>query len=155
MDFTEYQENAYSTCTPECYTAEYLRFGYISEVGEVAGKIAKRIRGDVVSDKDIMLELGDCAWMAAVDTRRLGVLLVLEDYVKRQYDILSMATSFPVCQIEQLLFFCNTPPILRFYAVKECCEKLHYDFQTCLRMNNEKLASRNARGKILGNGDDR
>lgn len=155
MDFTEYQEKAFSTCTKACYTAEYLRLGYISEVGEVAGKLAKKIRGDIVTDECIMLEIGDCAWMVAVDAKRLGESLVISDYIKAQYNVVSMTASFPKCPIEQLYFFLNTVPLLRFYAVKKSCEKLHLNFKKCLQMNNKKLASRKARGKIRGNGDDR
>ena len=72
MDFVEYQESAFMTCTHECYCDEYLELGYISEVGELAGKLAKRIRGDVVTDISIMHEIGDIAWMCAVGERLNG-----------------------------------------------------------------------------------
>ena len=66
MDLNEYQEKAISYCSKKCFNFDYLEYRYLGEVGEVAGKLADRIRGDVVTNTDIMYEIGDVAWVIAV-----------------------------------------------------------------------------------------
>lgn len=144
MDFTEYQEKAFSTCTPECYTDEYLNLGYLSEVGELAGKLAKRVRGDVVSDEAIMHEIGDCAWMCAVHDLLHSRVVV---------DVFSTFTIYDELHgIRELL---DAGGEDRFGAVRVFCEYLGFDFHECLRLNIEKLSSRQKRGVIQGDGDNR
>lgn len=145
MNYLEYQEKAFKTCTPACYTDKYLNLGYVSEVGELAGKLAKWVRGDVVSDADIMQEIGDCAWMAAVYERLHG-------------SALSNEMSYPCTIYDEehgILELLDATHDDAFYAVKRFCEWLGFDFDECLKMNIEKLASRQQRGVINGNGDDR
>jgi len=145
MDFTEYQEIAFSTCTPECYTDDYLDLGYLSEVGELAGKLAKQIRGDDVHFKDIMHEIGDIAWMIAVKARLHG------------QEISTEATADAIClkKIYDLLCPSNDSHNLKAAVLINVCEELGFDFQTCLQMNIDKLASRRLRGVIQGDGDYR
>ena len=147
MDFAEYQERAYSTCTPSCYTDIYLDLGYLSEVGELAGKLAKRVRGDVVPDEDIIGEVGDVAWMIAIKAR----------LHKRKININDIDIDFEFAKLPE---FMNKLAELesndvRMAAIVVLSERLGLDFSSCLLANNEKLASRKARGKINGNGDDR
>lgn len=147
MDFDEYQKKAYSTCTPECFTDKYLDLGYLSEVGELAGKLAKRVRGDVVPDEDIMHEIGDCAWMIAVKALKLGRKLFINMDI-----VCSGLVDFDV---HDLLKFKHEEVELKFTTLKFFCDHLGLDFKECLRKNNEKLASRKKRGVIQGNGDNR
>ena len=61
-----YQQQAWSICLPSCQNYDYLSLGLFSEVGEVAGKVKKYIRGDY-TDKgqlslDIRSEIGDLIW---------------------------------------------------------------------------------------------
>ena len=44
MRLNEYQDRAMSTCLPSCDNISYMSLGLVSEVGELAGKIAKAIR---------------------------------------------------------------------------------------------------------------
>ena len=145
MNFAEYQENAFSTCTPACYTIDYLNLGYVSEVGELAGKLAKRIRGDIITDAEIMQEIGDCAWMAAVRERLNG--RTLRNWISYPYNLSS--------EFEGINDLLKVYDSAAFYAVKLFCEYLGYDFDKCLRMNLKKLESRQERGVIQGNGDNR
>ena len=48
MKLNDYQNKAMSTCMDSCRNMSYMAMGLVSEVGEFAGKIAKAIRkGDV------------------------------------------------------------------------------------------------------------
>jgi len=151
LHFTWYQEEAYKTCTSECYSDAYLDLGYLSEVGELAGKFAKLVRGDTVSDDDIKHEIGDVAFMIAVKARLHGVKMILDDaslpwrIVNIQEAIQNLADAS----------FKNMEFIFDFQYLKDFCEYLGFDFIEVLKMNNEKLASRQARGVIKGNGDNR
>lgn len=147
MDFTEYQEKAFSTCTPECYTDEYLDLGYLSEVGELAGKLAKRIRGDIVSDDAIMQEIGDVAWMTAIKAHLHKLKIKPHDSVIGFGNI-----SLPKF-MDKLAGEANHN--IRIKSLMILCDRLNLSFGRCLKLNNEKLASRKARGMIKGNGDNR
>ncbi len=144
MTLDEYQELAFKTCTPACYTDEYLDLGYLAEVGELAGKLAKLVRGDVVTDMQIMHEVGDIAWMIAIEARRHRKKLSL----------------VPLAQMFQFTIFDLTHQVkfefnLKLSILKNVCEKLGFDFYECLQLNIEKLASRQELGTIMGSGDNR
>lgn len=145
MNFADYQEKAFYTCTHESYCDDYLDLGYISEVGELAGKLAKRIRGDFVSDEDIMHEIGDCAWMCAIRDRLHG--MILSNVNCFPYAIFSIKHG-----IEMLLISGKKSC---FYELNRFCNYLGFDFNKCLEMNIKKLESRKERGVIKGSGDNR
>lgn len=44
MTLNEYQQQAMTTCMPSCENFSYMMLNLVSEVGEVAGKVAKAIR---------------------------------------------------------------------------------------------------------------
>lgn len=144
MTLDEYQELAYMTCTPASYTDEYLDFGYVAEVGELAGKLGKRVRGDDIRDFSIMLEIGDIAWMIAIKARLHSEKLSLLPLVPCFY-----GTVFDLMHQSEDDFN------LKISILKNVCEKLGFDFNTCLHMNIDKLASRMDRGTIMGSGDNR
>ena len=95
MELNEYQKKAMSTCLPSCDNIAYMSLGLVSEVGELAGKIAKAIRKeelkidsnelikrDKVSEEEMMSiragivgEIGDCAWFLAGICHTLGLSL--------------------------------------------------------------------------------
>lgn len=149
LDYTWYQEAAYSTCTPECYIDAYLNPGYISEVGEFAGKIAKTIRGDDVQGEDIMLELGDCAWFIAIKARLHKHELIIS---KNMYTIPDTLDNISLLLQAHLKNYHQT---LTFRLLKHICESLGFSFDEVLKMNIKKLESRQKRNIIQGNGDYR
>ncbi len=144
MTLDEYQELAFKTCTLACYTDEYLDLGYIAEVGELAGKLAKRVRGDVVNDMPMMLEVGDIAWMIAIKARLHG-------------EKLSLVTLLP--GFNDTVFDLANPAInnfnLKMSILKNVCDKLGFSFWECLQLNIDKLSGRQYRGTIMGSGDNR
>ena len=95
MELNEYQEKAMSTCLPSCNNFAYMSLGLVSEVGELAGKVAKAVRKeelkidsnelikrDKVSEEEMMSiragivgEIGDCAWFLAGICHTLGLSL--------------------------------------------------------------------------------
>ena len=65
MTFEEYQKQAVSFRTESANNEEYLTLGLIEEVGEAAGKLAKRRRDGVWDEKAFIKELGDILWFVA------------------------------------------------------------------------------------------
>lgn len=62
MTLAEYYEFTTSTAVyPKDREEEYLQLGLLSEAGEVAGLLKRRVRDSVTDDKEQMLkELGNC-----------------------------------------------------------------------------------------------
>ena len=145
MDLKEYQEAAYSTCTPECYTHEYLTLGLISERGEIAGKLAKRVRGDHVPDEDIMQEIGDVAWMVAVKARLDGETLELNRDMLAERPLKTLIWQY----------LQDVRGVAKMSCLVSLSKELGIDFQAALDANIKKLESRQRRGVIQGNGDNR
>jgi NTP pyrophosphatase (non-canonical NTP hydrolase) len=92
MTTNEYQDGAMSTCLPACNNTVYMLNGLTAEVGEINDKVAKWVRkgiaridnnmlvfntGDTtVRDeyiKELIKEIGDCAWFLAGLSKVLGV----------------------------------------------------------------------------------
>ena len=144
MTLDEYQELAFQTCTTSSYCDEYLDLGYIAEVGELAGKLAKRVRGDVINDMQIMLEIGDIAWFIAIKARLHGEQITLVPLLPGFND-----TVFDFANPARDNFN------LKISILKNVCEKLGFDFYECLQLNIDKLESRRIRGEIMGSGDNR
>ncbi len=63
-EFDSYQDFTDSTAIyPESEAQQYLMYGLVSEVGELAGKMKKELRdGSVFSRDDFIKELGDVLW---------------------------------------------------------------------------------------------
>ena len=97
MELNEYQEKAMSTCLPSCNNFAYMSLGLVSEVGELAGKVAKAVRKEEITlfgndlycgkhitedggaelHKGLIGELGDVLWFVSGICDVLG--LSLED----------------------------------------------------------------------------
>ena len=97
MELNEYQEKAMSTCLPSCNNFAYMSLGLVSEVGELAGKVAKAVRKEEITlfgndlycgkhitedggaelHKGLIGELGDVLWFVSGICNVLG--LSLED----------------------------------------------------------------------------
>ena len=144
MTLNEYQELAFNTCTKSSYCDEYLDLGYLAEVGELAGKLAKRVRGDVTNDMQVMLEIGDIAWMIAIKARLHGEQISLVPIVPGFND-----TVFDLMHPAQNAFN------LKMSILKNVCDKLGFYFWECLQLNIDKLSGRQDRGTIKGSGDNR
>lgn len=101
MGLNEYQSRAMYTCMDSCNNHAYMLTGFVGEVGELFGKIAKGIRKDKtefvynnLSDgfteqekHDIKSELGDCAWFIAGIAKTMG--WTLEEICQENLDKLA------------------------------------------------------------------
>lgn len=143
MDFKEYQKAALSFCSKKCFNHHYLDNRYLGEVGEVAGKLADRERGDVVIDTDIMYEIGDVAWVIAAKA----------SLMKQQLCIKEEMIGLNEVTVHHLKDT-NTPSV-QVTILKAFAESMGFDFSECMRMNLNKLSYRKKYGKIMGNGDYR
>lgn len=82
MTLNEYQNKAMTTCMESCDNYSYMMLNLVGEVGELASKVAKKIRKNEACiehnellfmnvygyenfDQELMLEAGDIAWQLA------------------------------------------------------------------------------------------
>lgn len=87
LTLNEYQRLAMTTCMDSCDNHAYMLTGFIGEVGELFGKIAKHIRKDkmLIYDNELMSlglserelhdlksEVGDCQWFIAGFCKVMG-----------------------------------------------------------------------------------
>ncbi len=94
LSLDEYQQKARATAVfPKERGVEYTSLQLASEAGEVAGKVAKFIRGDTANAGQLMydefvqavtLELGDVLWYVAALADQFGI--VLSDVAHRNLD---------------------------------------------------------------------
>ena len=77
MEFSEYQRLAKTTAVyPEEYKIYYPTMGLASEVGEVANKVKKKMRGDGELDKEYLAkEIGDILWYIGMVCNDTGLEL--------------------------------------------------------------------------------
>ena len=164
MTFEEYQKEAVKFRTDTANNEEYLTLGLIEEVGESAGKLAKRRRDGVFDEKAFIKELGDILWFVAN----------LADYYDRENDT-HFSDKLKDCfllevdddrfddDIMRLLVYWvglfldgddgNITDIV--FEVGGIAKKHGYTLEQVAEINLAKLRDRAARGIIQGNGDER
>ena len=164
MTFEEYQKQAVSFRTETANNEEYLTLGLIAEVGEAAGKLAKRRRDGVWDEKAFIKELGDILWFVAN----------LADYYDKYHDTdLSDELKSSFNRDAFAVLFGKAYHMIRVanYAVElvksggrfaelvdEICDlagRYGYTLEQVAEINIAKLRDRQARGVIKGNGDER
>ena len=164
MTFKEYQKEAVSYRVGTADNKEYLTLGLIEEVGESAGKLAKRTRDNVFDEKAFIKELGDILWFVAN----------LADYYKSDYIQQACERHFVKLEndyyqssddIKALAIFASrlaadsTKDSVNFACVIEwlviIATSFDYTIEQVAEINLAKLRDRVARGKIQGNGDER
>ena len=164
MTFKEYQKEAVSYRVGTADNEEYLTLGLIEEVGEAAGKLAKRRRDGVWDERAFIKELGDILWFVAN----------LVDYFDWANDTnfiselnVCFETDFGNCCSPEwtitrvVRYVGNTVTNCGIYFVDivgEVSRLAHYfgyTLEQVAEVNLAKLRDRAARGKIQGNGDER
>lgn len=157
MTLNEYQTAAWSTALPSAKNLEYLQLGLLSELGEVAGVLKRKIR-DGVSDtwiEDLKKEIGDCLWYC------LGIYSFLN--TKAGHTPLLMVQPFdgrgPVMHsviLTTLRSFnsLSVPfPVLRGLAT--ICRAHGITLKQCAELNIAKLKDRQQRNVLTGKGGER
>lgn len=151
MTFEEYQREAVNFRTPESDNEEYLRLGLISEIGEVAGKLAKGIRDGNFDEKAFVKELGDVLWFVANlhDKRKLSLeIRGIPFFIANKYDVEIIQTMSTFAEFKSQLDFV-------VYCVRELARRRGYTLEDVMEINLAKLRDRQYRGVICGNGDER
>lgn len=164
MTFEEYQQEAVKFRTETANNEEYLTLGLIEEVGEAAGKLAKRRRDGVFDEKAFIKELGDILWFIAN----------LADY----YDDADIHEALKDCFAYIRLDAKQVYNDMRYFAQRavqvaadddddytlyestvdwlaSIAKSFGYTLEQLAEINLAKLRDRAARGKIQGNGDER
>ena len=164
MTFEEYQKEAVSFRTDTANNEEYLALGLIAEVGEAAGKLAKRVRDDVWDEKAFIKELGDILWFVAN----------LAEYYDREY-VTKYSADLKACfdaEVDDDRFDEDIMRSLVYwvgyssdgddgrlidivYEVGGFAKKYGYTLEQVAEINIAKLRDRQARGVIKGDGDER
>ncbi len=163
MTFEEYQKAAVSFRTESANNEEYLTLGLIAEVGEAAGKLAKRVRDGVWDEKAFIKELGDILWFVAN----------LAEYYDREngpYYYLQLGGCFEMTGTSKLtekeimkeIAFDSAGLVKGFGGMVNVIHKLSclakgqgYTLEQVAEINIAKLRDRQARGVIKGDGDER
>lgn len=163
MTFEEYQQAAVSFRTDTANNEEYLTLGLIAEVGEAAGKLAKRVRDGVFDEKAFVKELGDILWFVAN----------LADYYDRKNGLsysFQLGDCFEMTSVSELadkemmeyLAFDSAGLVKGFGGMDNIVRKLSclakrqgYTLEQVAEINIAKLRDRQARGVIKGDGDER
>jgi hypothetical protein len=162
VDFKEYQYHAALTAVyPPDNEREYLALGLLAEVGELAGVLAKHYRGDGGDLREkVLKEAGDVAWFVAQICRcthtpfcdphthlRYDALTDLPINAMREATALAAALldGAPVQKHSQALLIWLRLLVIRFDLTMD----------EVMQANLRKLADRQARGVLMGNGDER
>lgn len=164
MTFEEYQQEAVKFRTDSANNEEYLTLGLIEEVGEAAGKLAKRRRDGVWDEKAFIKELGDILWFVAN----------LADYYDREFN-----AKFSDELKECFKMETDAGATVEYTMIRvACCAsdtanecggyfndlvanigdlacRYGYTLERVAEINIAKLRDRAARGQFQGNGDER
>ena len=164
------------TILEECKNEEYLIAGFDSEVGEIAGKLKKAIRGDFpveqLKDK-LKYEIGDVCWYLGM----IDMFLVLPDLTcLSDYDL--ELEHFPVNGVEKIetkmsafnlyrkiqqesnRIFSDTATMTKseifaiFNLLAALAGRCDLTIGECIEAVIEKLSGRKKIGTIQGDGDE-
>lgn len=183
-DLAAYQTAALATALPTAHSQEYLLPGLLSELGELAGVLAKEYRDSTpINYEDRLSEMGDVAWVVAVwlndlditttDTELgagnevihrnpltnpievVGLMLSLvEPLVSSYARTRSNPAHTPAGDVVAKNVLLTLWRLLEFYA-PVLAPTMEDPFKAALDSNIAKLTSRQARGKLGGSGDHR
>lgn len=126
MELNEYQKKAMATCMPSCNNISYMLLNLVAEVGEFSGKLAKVIRKKQVS----------IGGQTSINRNRL---MVIDD----DFDVLTFDQELRKEAGDILWQFAGLCRVMGWKLNDVGCENLI------------KLADREQRGVIDGDGDNR
>lgn len=150
-----YQELAMRTCLPSAKNWEYCYCLIASEIGETFGKWGKQFRDGSFDKEKLTDELGDVFWGLALACELGGY--DFDELWKDEEDISFVEIMFtaPV-YFEDWKWSLDEREVWRYLIfAKTFAKQCGIDPLECLKRNIAKLADRQERGVIKGNGDDR
>ncbi len=168
MNLREYQTASRATAIyPRDRALEYCVLGLISEVGELAGKLKKSIRDGTPEDvlrEQILDELGDCLWYCAqIATEKDAKILAgppastgLRSLVAPRIATLGSLSGVLGCNIahwSSLTIAGELPRLV--HQIAYIATAFGSSLESVLDRNIAKLASRQRRGVLQGEGDGR
>lgn len=163
MTFEDYQNEAVKFRTATANNEEYLVLGLIEEVGEAAGKLAKRRRDGVFDKKAFVRELGDILWFVAnyadyfdrEDETNYSLQLrdCFEMTVNVNYTDEEIMKDLAVDATGWVEGFDSAGNVI--YELACLAKRQGFTLEQVAEINLAKLRDRAARGKIHGNGDER
>lgn len=132
MELKEYQEKAMTTCMESSNNFSYMMLNLVGEVGEFASKVAKAIRKGQMSIGDVPVEGEDPEWQK----NKLFYQMSREEATELESELKKEAGD---C----------------LWQLSGLCTVMGWSLEDVAQQNLDKLASRQQRGKIDGNGDNR
>lgn len=184
-DLAAYQTAALATALPTAHSTEYLLPGLLSELGELAGVLAKEYRDSTpINYEDRLSEMGDVAWVVAVwlhdldiTTTNIDNLGVSSETLQRNpltnpIDVVGLMLSITETLVPSYARIRSNPShtpageliaknvLLTLWRMLEfyaptIAPNMEDPFKAALDSNIAKLTSRQARGKLGGSGDHR
>lgn len=184
-DLASYQTAALATALPTAHSQEYLLPGLLSELGELAGVLAKEYRDSTpINYEDRLSEMGDVAWVVAVWLHDLGVTTTSIDnlgvstealqrnVLNNPIEVVGLMLSITETLVSSYARLRSNPShvtageliaknvLLTLWRLLEfyapvLAPTMEDPFKAALDSNIAKLTSRQARGKLGGSGDHR
>lgn len=164
ITIANYQQLAMKTCLKSARNMKYATFNLRAELAELVGKIeggrAKQIRDgkDFDAEKNRMAirdEIGDCYW-------QLALLCQLKKLPFDSFFKQAKSGDVDEIKVSSVVDWNRSTNDYDFFAItaffnylKSICAVYCLKPSDCLRANIRKLASRQKRGVIKGNGDSR
>lgn len=134
MTLNEYQQKAMTTCMKSSHNISYMLLNLVGEVGEFSSKVAKSIRKE-----DIIIKDNDLRWKSQEKKDELDAIPKIDQLMFEEYLELELAKE--------------AGDIL--WQLSGICSVMDWDLDMVAQVNLDKLASRQTRGVIDGNGDNR
>lgn len=132
MELNKYQEQAMKTCMESSNNFAYMFLNLVGEVGEFASKVAKAIRKEQMSIGNVPVEGEDPEWQK----NKLFYQMTREEATELEDGLKKEAGDI-------------------LWQLSGLCTVMEWSLDEIAQLNLEKLASRQQRGKINGDGDNR
>ena len=130
MELNEYQDRAMSTCMPSCKNISYMLLNLVAEVGEFSGKLAKAIRKGQVA-------------IGGFSPANQNKLTIPSGPQELDFDVLAFDKELQK----------EAGDIL--WQLAGLCRVMGWPIEDGANGNLDRLLSRQARGVIDGDGDNR
>ena len=164
VTIANYQKLAMKTCLKSAKNESYAEFNLLAEVHELLAKVesarAKRIRDGAAFDEvkhkaEVKDELGDCFWQVALKCVLQNKKFEQEyKKVKKEKCSGMYLINFWISENEAMQHQITALSVV-IKSLINICEIYKLRPIDCLYSNIKKLASRQKRGVIKGNGDNR